>query len=150
MRKEIKIETGVVEEKERWIEDGEWGERGNGKMDRKMDAWLGGWVVVGGAVKLVASINRWMNGCLARCWLNEWMDGWMDGWVERWKALRWGEILKDEWIPSSSLSALLHFLSFPQLSLSFLWLSVSLCHCFSLCYGLSPLLALPLLFWPDE
>lgn len=63
----------------------------------------------------------------------------MDGWVERWKALRWGEILKDEWIPSSSLSALLHFLSFPQLSLSFLWVSVSLCHCFSLCYGLSPL-----------
>lgn len=48
MRKEIKIETGVVEEMERWIEDGEWGERGNGKMDRKMDAWLGGWVVVGG------------------------------------------------------------------------------------------------------
>lgn len=67
-----------------------------------------------------------------------WMSGWMDEWVERWKALRWGEILKDEWIPSSSLSALLHFLSFPQLSLSFLWVSVSLCHCFSLCYGLSP------------
>lgn len=38
MRKEIKTETGVDGEMERWIDDGERGERGNGKVDRKMDA----------------------------------------------------------------------------------------------------------------
>lgn len=63
---------------ERWIDDGERGERGNGKIDRKMDAWLGGRVG-----ELVASINKWMNRCMAGCWLNEWMDGWMNGWMVR-------------------------------------------------------------------
>lgn len=63
---------------ERWIDDGERGERGNGKIDRKMDAWLGGRVE-----ELVASINKWMNRCMAGCWLNEWMDGWMNGWMVR-------------------------------------------------------------------
>lgn len=42
MRKEVMIESGLDEEMERWIEDEERGERGNEKMDRKMDAWLGG------------------------------------------------------------------------------------------------------------
>lgn len=32
------MESGRDEVMERWIEDGERGERGNGKMDRKMDA----------------------------------------------------------------------------------------------------------------
>lgn len=32
------IESGLDEEMERWIEDEERGERGNEKMDRKMDA----------------------------------------------------------------------------------------------------------------
>lgn len=38
MRKEVMIESGLAEEMERWIEDEERGERGNEKMDRKMDA----------------------------------------------------------------------------------------------------------------
>lgn len=38
MRKEVMIESGLDEEMERWIEDEERGERGNEKMDRKMDA----------------------------------------------------------------------------------------------------------------